>query len=96
MIYCGDYQKRKSWLYLDWDSGQIRHKLPGLTTGSAVYAGGRLYSLGTDGRVALLEPTSGKVEIDDQFQVVAEKIDDAWSDPVLLHGRLYLRCHDAL
>ena len=95
-LYGGDYQKRKSWLCLDWDSGQIRYEFPGLTTGSAVYADGRLYALGTDGRVALLKPTSEKFEIDGQFQVVAEKIDDAWSHPVLLHGRLYLRYHDAL
>jgi outer membrane protein assembly factor BamB len=32
------YKKHKSWLCLDWKSGEIRYELKGLTTGAAVYA----------------------------------------------------------
>ena len=35
-------------------------------------------------------------EIDGQFRLVPEKVQDAWAHPVLLHGRLYVRYHDSL
>ena len=56
LLYGSGYKKHKSWLCLDWKSGQIRYELKGLTTGAAVYADGRLYCLTEDGRAALLRP----------------------------------------
>ena len=81
---------------MDWQSGEIRHESKDLTTGAAVYADGRLYCLAEDGQAALLKPTPGKFEIKGQFRLVPEKTHDAWTHPVLLHGRLYLRYHDSL
>ncbi|MEI8374223.1 MAG: PQQ-binding-like beta-propeller repeat protein [Planctomycetota bacterium] len=96
MLYGSGYKKHKSWLCLDWKSGQTRYELKDLTTGSAVYADGRLHCLAEDGRVALLRPTPERFEIDGQFRLVPQKVNDAWAHPVLLHGRLYLRYHDTL
>jgi outer membrane protein assembly factor BamB len=96
LLYGSGYKKHKSWLCLDWKTGQARYELKGLTTGSAVYAEGRLYCLAEDGRVALLRPTRERFEIDGQFRLLPEKVSDAWAHPVLLHGRLYLRYHDNL
>ena len=90
------YEKHKSWLCLDWQSGQVRYEFKGLTTSSAVYADGRLYCLAEDGRAALLKPTPERCEIVGQFRLVPEKTHDAWAYPVVLHGRLYLRYHDTL
>jgi outer membrane protein assembly factor BamB len=96
LLYGSGYKKHKSWLCLDWKSGEIRYELKGLTTGAAVYAAGRLYCLAEDGRAALLRPTPGRFEIDGQFRLVPERVNDAWAHPVLLHAKLYLRYHDTL
>ena len=90
------YKEHKTWLCLDWKSGKTRYELKNLTTGSAVYADGRLYCLAEDGRVALLRPTPEQFAVDGQFRLVPERVRDAWAHPVLLHGRLYLRYHDTL
>ncbi len=89
-------KEHKTWLCLDWKSGKTRYELKNLTTGSAVYADGRLYCLAEDGRVALLRPTPEQFAVNGQFRLVPERVRDAWAHPVLLHGRLYLRYHDTL
>ena len=61
VLYGSGYQKHKSWLCLDWKTGQTRYEFKGLTTGAAVYADGRLYCLAEDGRAALLKPTPGRI-----------------------------------
>jgi outer membrane protein assembly factor BamB len=95
-LYGSGYQKHKSWLCMDWKSGQTRYEFKGLTTGAAVYADGRLYCLAEDGRAALLRLTPKRFEIDGQFRLMPEKVHDAWAHPVLLHGRLYLRYNETL
>ena len=96
LLYGTGYQKHKSWLCLDWRSGQSRYDFQGLTSGSALSADGRLYCLAEDGRAALLQTTPDKAEIVGQFRLVSEKVRDAWAHPVVLHGRLYLRYHGTL
>jgi outer membrane protein assembly factor BamB len=96
MLYGSGYKKHKSWLCIDWRSGEVRYELKQLTTGAAVYADGLLYCLAEDGQVALLKPTPRKFEINGQFRLLPEKAYDAWAHPVLLHGKLYLRYHDGL
>ena len=96
LLYGSGYKRHKSWLCLDWSSGQTRYEYKGLTSGSAVFAEGRLYCLGEDGRVALLRPTADRFEVDGRFRIFPETVNDAWAHPVLLHGRLYLRYHDTL
>jgi outer membrane protein assembly factor BamB len=96
LLYGSGYQKHKSWLCLDWDSGRVRYEFKGLPTSSAVYAEGRLYCLAEDGRAALAKPAAGQFELTGQFRLVPNKVHDAWAYPVLLHGRLYLRYYDTL
>jgi outer membrane protein assembly factor BamB len=95
-LYGSGYQRHKSWLSLDWQSGRTRYEFKGLTTGAAVYADGRLYCLAEDGRAALLRPGPDRFEVAGQFRLVSGRINDAWAHPVLLDGRLYLRYHDTL
>ena len=96
LLFGSGYQKHKSWLCLDWKSGQLRYEFKGLTSGSAVYADGRLYCLAENGEAALLKPAPERLEISGRFRLAPEKTYDAWAHPVLLHGRLYLRYHDTL
>ena len=96
LLYGSGYEKHKSWLCLDWQSGEVRYEFKGLKTSSAVYADGRLYCLAEDGVVALLKVTGQQCQIVSQFRLVPERTSDAWAYPVMLHGRLYLRYHDTL
>ena len=96
LLYGSGYKKHKSWLCLDWKSGQPRYELKSVTSGAAVYADGRLYCLSEDGGVALLKPGAEQFEVAGQFRLVPEKVHDAFAHPLLLHGRLYLRYHDTL
>jgi hypothetical protein len=43
-----------------------------------------------------LKPGAAGLEIVGRFQLVTDRISDAWAHPGLLDGRLYLRCHDSL
>jgi hypothetical protein len=43
-----------------------------------------------------LRPTPERFEIDGRFQLLPERVSDAWAHPVLLQGKLHLRYHDAL
>lgn len=95
-LYASGYRAFKSWLCLDWQSGQSRYELKDLTTGAAVHAEGRLYCLAEDGSVALLKPTAGSFEVAGRFRLMPRRVNDAWAHPVLCRGRLYLRYHDTL
>jgi outer membrane protein assembly factor BamB len=96
LLYGSGYKKHKSWLCLDWKSGEPRYELKSITTSAAVYADERLYCLAEDGQVALVRPMPSKFEIDGLFRLVPQRVHDAWAHPVLLNGRLYLRYHDSL
>ena len=56
LLYGSGFKKHKSWLCLDWKSGETSYELKGATIGAAVYSEGRLYCLSEDGEVALLKP----------------------------------------
>jgi outer membrane protein assembly factor BamB len=96
LLYGSGYKQHKSWLCLDWKSGRTRYESKELTTSAAVYADGRLYCLAEDGRAAMVRPMPGKFQIDGLFQLVPQRVRDAWAHPVLLGGRLYLRYHNTL
>jgi outer membrane protein assembly factor BamB len=95
-LYGSGYEKHRSWLCLDWKSGQTVQEFKEMKIGSAVFADGRFYCLAEDSHVAMAKPTPEGMAMVSQFQLLPEKIRDAWAHPILLHGRLYLRYHDAL
>jgi len=96
ILYAAGYRKPKSWFGVDWQTGETKHELEGFTTGAAIYADGRLYVLDERGNAGLLKPGLDGLEIAGRFQLVTERVRDAWAHPVLLDGRLYLRYHDTL
>jgi outer membrane protein assembly factor BamB len=93
-LFAAGYRRPKSWRGIDWQTGRTKHELQDLTTGAAIYADGRLYCLDERGNVALVDPEGLKIV--SRFQLITDRVRDAWAHPVLLHGRLYLRYHDTL
>jgi outer membrane protein assembly factor BamB len=96
VLFAAGYRESKWWFGLDWQTGRTKYELKDFTTGSAIYADGRLYCLDEQGSVGLLKPGSNGLEVVGRFALVDEKVRDAWTHPVLHDGRLYLRYHDTL
>lgn len=95
-LFASGYRDVKSWLAIDWQTGQTKCELKDLTTGAAIYADGRLYVLDEEGTAALLKPGPNSLETISQFRLTAAPGHDAWAHPVLHNARLYLRYHDTL
>jgi len=95
-LFAAGYRDCRWWLGIDWQTGKTRCELKDLTTGSSIYADGRLYCLDERGVVALVKPGRTSMEIVSRFQLVPDQVHDAWAHPVLLDSRLYLRYHDSL
>ena len=95
-LLAAGYRKNKWWMALDWRTGEVTSQLKELTTGAAVYADGRLYCLDEKGMVGLVAPAADGLKLVGQFQLVKDRVSDAWAHPVLLDRRLYLRYHDTL
>ena len=95
-LFAAGYRKNKWWIGIDWNSGRATSELKDLTTGAAIYADGRLYCLDERGAVGLLAPKADGLTLSGKFQLVRDRVQDAWAHPVLLDGRLYLRYHDTL
>jgi outer membrane protein assembly factor BamB len=95
-LYSAGYRESKWWFGLDWQTGRTKYELKDLTTGAAIYADGRLYCLDEKGNAGLIKPGPDGLEIVGRFALVTGNVRDAWTHPVLLDGRLYLRYHDTL
>ena len=95
-LFAAGYKESKWWFGVDWQTGKAKYELKDFTTGAAIYADGRLYCLDEKGMVGLLKPGPDSLEIAGRFALVAKKVNDAWTHPVLHDGRLYLRYHDTL
>ena len=95
-LFAAGYRDSKWWFAIDWQTGRTKYELKDFTTGSAIYAEGRLYCLDEQGRVGLLKPEADDLRVVGCFTLVDKKVHDAWTHPVLLDGRLYLRYHDTL
>ncbi len=84
------------WMCYDVATGAPRWEDETIAAGSAVYADGRLVCLGERGTVALVRPTPERFDIVSRFRLAEGDYRDAWTHPVVLDGRLYLRYHDRL
>ena len=81
---------------MDWATGETKCELKDFTTGAAVYADSRLYCFDERGQVGLLNPTADSLEVTGRFQLITDRVRDAWAHPVVHDGRQYLRYHDSL
>jgi hypothetical protein len=81
---------------VDAGSGAVVYSTRELAMGSVLYADGRLYCLGQNGEMALVHPTTDGFEFKGRFRLVSDRVSDAWTHPVIVDGRLYLRYHETL
>jgi outer membrane protein assembly factor BamB len=95
-LYGSWYRQEKGWVCLDARTGAVRYQTQDLAKGSVLYADGHLYCLSEEGEMALLKPTPQGFEFAGRFRLVPERTRDAWTHPVILNHRLYLRFHDTL
>lgn len=86
---------------VEWETGRVRWRKPGLTRASLLYAEGRLVCLGEDGVLRLLRATPERYE--ELARVVLRGPDgrpllrgDCWTAPALAGGLLYVRGEDRL
>jgi len=83
----------RGWIEMDAKTGSLR-TVASLDVGSLIYAEGRFYCLTQTGTMTLQKLTADGFETVGSFQIADKK--DVWAHPVICHGRLYLRVHDAL
>ena len=95
-LYGSLYRQRKGWACVDASNGAVRYQLKDLDMGSILWADERLYCLGQDGEMALLQPTADRFEVTGRFRLVTGRRNDVWTHPVILDRKLYLRDHDSL
>jgi hypothetical protein len=74
----------------------LRCQTQELAKGAVLYADRRLYCLSEEGEMALLNPTAQGFEFAGRFRLVPGRKSDAWTHPVILDGRLYLRYLETL
>jgi len=80
---------RGSLFALKLSSGKVGYKSGEVGKSSNIYADGRLYCQGQDGRVQLVNPANGKVI--SFFVEKPAKPKQLWAHPAISDGRLYIR-----
>jgi len=95
VFYGSGYRTLRGWRGIDWKTGQTKWETRELESGSAIWADGRLYLLSETGAAALAKPAPAGLEFRGRLDLVTKK-QDAWTHPVILDGRLYLRYHNTL
>lgn len=95
-LYMASERGVKGFLRIDAKTGKVKAKLPDPIDASMVWADGKLFVLSATGKAMLLKTTSDGFKELGSFAIVEGKKKDAWTHPVLLNGRLYLRYHDTL
>jgi len=96
VLFSAGYKKSKWWFAVDWQTGKTKYELKDFTTGAAIHADDRLYCLDEQANVGLLKIEPNTLKITGRFNLTEKRVKDAWTHPVLLDGRLYLRYHGTL
>jgi outer membrane protein assembly factor BamB len=83
-------------LCVEFKTGEIKWKEPGLGPASWLFADGRLYLHGENGDVAIIEASPEAYREKGRFTPPeqpkrANQMEKAWSYPVIANGRLYIR-----
>ena len=94
----GSGQTNCLWTCIDPKTGEHLYESRELAQGCLIYGDERLYVLSEKGIAALVKPSPERFEIVSSFRLASPKSKrpDAWTHPVILDGRLYLRYHDQL
>ncbi len=95
-LYGSGYEGFKGWAAVDLATGKPQVTRREFAPGSVIYADGRLYCLSERGEMALIKPTAEALEFVGRFAPFEGAPKDAWAQPVICDGRLYLRYHETL
>lgn len=86
---------------VEWKTGKIQWREPGLTRSSLMYVDGHFVCVGEDGTLRVIKANPGKYEEVAELQLIhqGEVVSleyPAWAAPVLSHGLLYVRGKNSL
>jgi len=97
-IYGANHMSRPvdTWVCVDWNTGKTLWTEKWFSRGSIISADGMLYLYEErSGHVALVRPSSTKLDIISQFQITKGE-GPFWAHPVISKGKLYIRHGDVL
>ncbi len=80
---------------MDFMTGKVAWKDRSVGKGNCIYAGNRLYCLGEDGKIALIQPDPAAYKEISRFGIPTGSY-PTWTPPVVANGRLYLRDQNTL
>ena len=80
---------------MNFMTGKVAWQDRSVGKGNCIYAGNRLYCMGEEGAVALIEPTPEAYRERSRFRIPAGSL-PTWTPPTVANGRLYLREQDNL
>jgi len=87
---------RKYWVCVDFMTGEVKYRAPGVGKGSVTYADGMLYCLAERrGTMGLVKATPHEYRVISRFNIPGAR-SQVWAHPVVCGGRLYVRYKDNL
>ena len=81
---------------MEFKTGKVAWRDRSVGKGNCIYAEQRLYCLGEEGTVGLIEPTPAAYKEISRFEIKRGNQWNTWTPPVIANGRLYLRDQDTL
>ena len=96
-LYGADMQR--SWICLDWETGQTKYSDGGVGKGALTCADGMLYTQAENEKkrtLGLVKPTPEGHQLVSQFAFPEGGQGRVWAHPVVCDGRLYIRHGDKL
>jgi outer membrane protein assembly factor BamB len=84
----------RSWYCIDFLTGKVMWKTPGL--GSLTFADGMVYLYDENGKVKLVKASADGLEKTGEFKAPSGGKGPYWAHPVVCGGRLYLRHNDGI
>ena len=81
---------------MEFKTGKVAWRDRSVGKGNCIYAEQRLYCLGEEGTVGLIEPTPAAYKEISRFEIKRGNQWNTWTPPVIANGKLYLRDQDTL
>ena len=88
-------QVDRNWFCLDWNTGEIKYKIPDIAPCNVIAADEMMYCYSERGTMNLVRPNPERFELTGSFNVTLGT-GSHWAHPVIHRGVLYLRHGNAL
>jgi len=85
----------RGWFCVDWNTGEIKHRVQGESASIVIYADEMLYVYTVRGDVNLVKPNPEMYELISSFEITLGT-NQHWAHPVIRDGVLYIRRGTAL